>query len=213
MPGSDAEWEATDRRVVELVRARDREEARRVLRAAISRAAADAPFWAGHFADMLGSLFLAEGRDREALDTYLEAERLDPTEPSRLLRIANCLLYFLNRPAEALQRVDRTLESVDSASWVYLDARGIRGVALLRLGRVEEATRVFEAIIASAERLPATSCDLRLVDELVERRQALSDCRRYLDLVLAKAESEGNRDVTDRGAAVVKKLASARNVS
>lgn len=202
----DAQWEATDERVVELVRSHKRAEARQLLKAAISGAASEAPFWAGHFAGILGSLFLADGRDSEALDSYLEAERLDPTDSSRPLRTANCLLYFLNRPAEALQRVDSILNSVDERSWVYFDARGIRGVALLKLGRVDEARRVFEVIVASAARLPATSCDLRLVDELVDRRQQLPECRRYLELVLAKAEAEDNGDVRDRGQAVVMKL-------
>ena len=205
MPNSDAHWEEADERVVELVRLRKREDARRLLRASVDQAAAESPFWAGHFADCLGSLLLADQKDEEALEAYLEAERLDPDE-SRALRIANCLLYFLNRPAEALSRLESTLRSVEEGGPTYCDARGMRGVALLRLGRVREAKGVFENIANSASRLPASSCDLRLVDELVGRKEFLAECRSYLDIVLAKAQAEQNEDVIERGTAILERV-------
>jgi hypothetical protein len=204
--GGEETWEATDARVAELVRLRRREEARQLLRAMMTQAAGESPFWAGHFADCLGSLLLADQLDREALEAFLDAERLDPTDQSRKLRTASCLLFFLNRPAEALKRLEVTLQAADPSSWIYCDARGMRGVALFRLGRREEAGQVFETIASSAARLPASSCDLRLVDELVEGGQNLSGCRSYLDVVLQKAREEHNEDVSERGMAVLGKL-------
>jgi tetratricopeptide (TPR) repeat protein len=202
----DAEFDEIDEQVDRLVREHQREQARRLLREGVDRAAAESPFWAGHFADRLGSLLLADSRDREALEAYLEAARLDPAEPTRALSVVNCLLEFLNRPGEALERVDAALASLDEGGWVYCDARGLRGVALVRLGRMREARELFERIALAANRLPATSCDLRLVEELVARGECLAECRLYLDIVEAKARTERNEDVAARSMRILARL-------
>lgn len=198
MTVNDKTWEALDARVSELVTKGKRREARDLLQSAVRANAAEAPSDAAHFSNMLGSLFLADGQDRHALKAYREAASLDPLDPHFKLSLANCLVYFLGRPAEGLEQVEALLGTLDDTDWAYHDARGLRGVALARLGRRSEASGVFESIVRSAERLPASSCDLRLAEELLSAGQFDAACRPYLERVLAKAEHERNSDVQER---------------
>jgi cytochrome c-type biogenesis protein CcmH/NrfG len=206
VPDRDETWEALEARVSQLVTKGKRREARDLLQSAIRANAADAPSEAAHFSSVLGSLFLADGKDQDALKAYREAARLDPSDPQFTLTLVNCLVYFLGRPAEALEQVDALLAMLDETDWAYHDARGLRGVALARLGRRPEATAVFESIVRSAERLPASRCDLRLVEEFVSAGPPDAASRSYLDRVLAKAEQERNPDVRERAHRLLAKL-------
>ncbi len=198
MADNDETWDALDAAVSDLMTRGKRREARELLQSAVRASATDSPSRAAHFASLLGSLYLADGQDKHAVDAYREATRLDPSDPQLKLSLASCLVYFLGRPAEALEPLESILGSLDHTGWAYQDARGLRGVALARLGKRAESNGVFEAIAQSAARLPASRCDLRLVEELLDSGRADAVHRAYLDDVLAKARHEGNDEVAER---------------
>lgn len=152
------------------------------------------------FASVRGSYLAAMGRDREGLDAYLEAENISGGGASQKLTTARHLLYGMCQPAKALARIDEVLESRPNNAVIYHECHAIQGLSLLFLGRSDKVIETLEAmrLELSSNQLPSLSCDLTLVEELTKRRLALDECRQYVELVEAQAESEGEKRVLDR---------------
>lgn len=94
----------------------------------------------------LAHRYLDAGRVEEALDEYAVALELDPDDAEAHAHIG-LILYASHRPEEALESVDRALETAPG----YPEALFIRGAILLRgLDRPEEAIESFEAYLAAA---------------------------------------------------------------
>jgi hypothetical protein len=144
------------------------------------------------FASVRGSYRMAMGQDRAALDAYRAAQRLSGNDPHYQLSIARHLAMRLQEPAEALETVNGLLKGKPASTALRLEARAVRGLALLSLNRGEEAIEELREIPLDhgfAE-LPSLSCDLTLVEELSRKKLAMDLCRHYLDVVESKARAE-----------------------
>lgn len=85
------------------------------------------------------------GRRDQALQAFQEAARLMPQSGLIHMSLAT-VLTGMNRTEEALPHFARAIETIDPAH--AADAHNEFGVALARLGRLNEAAREFEAAIA-----------------------------------------------------------------
>ncbi|MGO9993436.1 MAG: tetratricopeptide repeat protein [Steroidobacteraceae bacterium] len=102
----------------------------------------------------------ALGRATDAIDAYEEAARLDPTVPDVFLR-SGLLMLNVGFGAAALAAFDAVL-ALDAA---HLGAKEARAMALLALGRHEEASRAFIELDACApglDYLPGYVFNLKL---------------------------------------------------
>jgi tetratricopeptide (TPR) repeat protein len=94
----------------------------------------------------LAHRYLDANRIEEALEEYAVALELDPDDAEAHAHIG-LILYASHQPEEALESVDRALETAPG----YPEALFIRGAILLRgLDRPEEAIEDFEAYLAAA---------------------------------------------------------------
>ncbi|MEX2204141.1 MAG: tetratricopeptide repeat protein [Actinomycetota bacterium] len=94
----------------------------------------------------LAHRYLDADRVEEALAEYAVALELDPDDAEAHAHIG-LILYASHQPEEALESVDRALETAPG----YPEALFIRGAILLRgLDRPEEAIEDFEAYLAAA---------------------------------------------------------------
>jgi hypothetical protein len=143
------------------------------------------------FSSVRGSYLVALGRDDEALDAYLEAERLSDGEVYHQLITARHMVTGMGQPERALKKVDPLVVAPSNDPGVRQQARAIRGMALLSLDQPDAAIDELEAICAElGARLPAVSLDLTLAEELVRNEVGVEICRRYLSLVQSKAQEE-----------------------
>jgi len=85
------------------------------------------------------------GRRDEALGAFQEAARLMPESGLVQMSLAS-FLTSMNRPEEALPHFARAVQTIDRAR--APDAHNEFGVALARLGRMDQAAREFEAALA-----------------------------------------------------------------
>jgi len=164
------------------------------------------------FSSVRGSYLAALGRNEEALDAYLEAEQLSEDSVHDRLITARHLVGAMDRPDQALEAVNAAVSfrsddpavSDSEVTAILAEALSIRGLAFLRLGQPEKAVQELEALhsMLSSPGLPSLSCDLTLVEELSRRRLAPRLCRRYLQLVEARAREEKERRVLERVLAV-----------
>ncbi|NJO21271.1 MAG: hypothetical protein HC838_16190 [Spirulinaceae cyanobacterium RM2_2_10] len=150
------------------------------------------------YASVNGSFLVAMGRDTEALDAYLVAENLSDGDAHSRLRTARHLLSGMKQPVEALAKVNAVLESpaIDNLL-VHLEARSIRGLALLALNQNDEVVAELRAacLEVSSANLASISLDLTLVEELSRKHLATDLCCHYLELVKSKALEEGERSI------------------
>jgi hypothetical protein len=149
--------------------------------------------------------------DTEALSAYREAEAVLPTDVQHKLTLANHLLYWHDRPAESLTKAEEALALARSregeSSWLG-QARGLRGVALLRLGNIGAAQEAWAEILAIASAPEATPADLDLflAAELIDARLLLPEVGQYLKMVALKAATTSSYDLSERCARVEEKL-------
>jgi len=92
------------------------------------------------------------GRREEALGAFQEAARLLPQSGLVQLSMAT-VLTSLNRAEEALPHFARAIQTIEPSR--AADAHNEFGVALARLGRLNEAAREFEAALAIRPDFPA----------------------------------------------------------
>jgi len=94
-------------------------------------------------------------------------------------------------------------------------ARGLRGVALLRVGRLDEARQAWLEIIehASAHNASIDDQDLYLAWEMIEARQCLDEVEEYLGGVAQRAASTDSYDLPQRCATVRARLDLLKNSS
>jgi tetratricopeptide (TPR) repeat protein len=180
-----------------LMRRREGDEACRLLADATERAITGETLdKASLFSSVRGSYLVALGRDDEALDAYLEAERLSGGEVYYQLTTARHMVTGVGQPERALEKVDPLVVAPSDDPGVRQQARAIRGMALLSLGQSEAAIDELEAICAELPpRLPAVSLDLTLVEALVRNDLGVEVCWRYLSLVESKAQEDGETRV------------------
>ena len=150
---------------------------------------------ASTYASIRGSYLVAMGRDGDALEAYLEAERLSENEAHSLLRTAR-LLITLKQPEKALERANAVLAC--EANTYHLAAHGTRGLALLALDQPEKASEELKTIFQGIDQLPSRSCNLMLVEALSRKQLVPELCQRYLDAVESKAIEEGEDRVLKR---------------
>ena len=180
-----------------LMRKREGEEACQLLANATERAiSSEAPDYAALFSSVRGSYLIALGRDEEALDAYLEAERLSGGEVYHQLTTARHLVTGVNQPERALTKVDPLVVAPSDDPGVRQQARAIRGMALLSLDRPHAAIDELAAICTELPaRLAAVSLDLTLVEELAQRGLGVEVCQRYLSFVESMANADGEARV------------------
>jgi tetratricopeptide (TPR) repeat protein len=151
-----------------------------------------APDEASTYASIRGSYLVAMGRDSDALEAYLEAERFSEGAAHSVLTTARHLLSGMKQPDKALARADEVLALEDISYAMRLQAHAVRGLAFLDLDQPEDASEVLELIFEGLEQLPAKFCNLMLVEGFLRRGFKLESCRRYLDLFESKATAEGS---------------------
>jgi hypothetical protein len=175
------------------MRMRQGDEACQLLADAIERAVSgEAPDNAALFSSVRGSYLMALGRDDDALDAYLEAERLSGGEVYYQLTTARHLVTGVDQPERALQRVDPLVVAPSDDPGVRQQAPAIRGMARLSLNQPDAAIEELAAISSELPaKLPAVSLDLTLVEGLAHRGLGVEVCRRYLSLVESKANEDG----------------------
>jgi tetratricopeptide (TPR) repeat protein len=157
---------------------------------------------AAHCAGLRATLFSVQRRDAEALQALEEVERFDPRDGTRFLNTASHLLYAMEDPGRALEKVESALRLIAGSpqhSYSLPDALGLEAVAWLRLGRDKEAMERFDAFRRAAESGPMKpEIDLRLVEELILSGRRAADCDAYLEHVLSWAERTRNTDLRAR---------------
>lgn len=167
------------------------------------------------FSSVRGSYLVAMGRDSEALEAYLEAERLSKGDAYSRLRTARHLVSGMKQPGEALKKVSTVLEAPPEGSAVRHEIHAIRGLAFLGLDQPEQAIEELQVLCseASPPQLPSVSWDLTLVEEFLHRHLAPQLCQRYLELVESKAKKEGETRVLERALQLKSTLPAARTPS
>ncbi|MDP9120126.1 MAG: hypothetical protein M3O15_01970 [Acidobacteriota bacterium] len=155
-------------------------------------------------APLLGGL----GRDEEAISTYLEAEADDPENSYIKLHLASFLTHNLGRPGEALPRITAALPGLAELPSSFHSGQAVLGSTLLALDRLEEAAGAFRRMTTSRvlKRLPAVSCDLRLVSGLTKKHLLPEECRAYLAAIVRKAEDEGDAGIREHALSVLSKF-------
>jgi len=118
---------------------------------AVSTAARQALAVSPNFArahHLLGLVLLSSGRPKEALESFLTAERLDPHDPSQITRLYQIGLahYFLRDYDTAVEVEKQALRSYPDHPWAYLWLTAALGQA----GRLDEAKQALERLIAVA---------------------------------------------------------------
>ena len=93
----------------------------------------------------LGTVYLLLGRTAEALHAFEEALHLDPDSPTAHLGVAKCRL----RLQENSQAAGAALRAL-GLDFSLADAHWVLGVALARVGRVDEAISALEACLRLA---------------------------------------------------------------
>jgi tetratricopeptide (TPR) repeat protein len=151
---------------------------------------------ASTYASIRGSYLVAMRRDSDALEAYMEAERLSEDEADSLLRTARHLIVGMKQPTQALERADAILAFEDNS--YHLTAHEIRGLALLALDQPEEASKELQTVFLGIDQLPSQSCDLILVEALSQKHLEPELCQRYLDAVETKAREEEEDRVLKR---------------
>ena len=165
---------------------------------------------AAHFSVLLATAHVIMGLDDEALRDYEEAETLDPSNPTLEVKTAAHLLYALNSPEIAAEKLERAIPALARRPEYHYElpeALGLEGVAWLRLGRTKEAAERFEALSAAASSGPLKPpLDLRLVEELIERGLQVDGCRSYLHEAMSWAERSRNDDLLKRATRLHQRL-------
>jgi tetratricopeptide (TPR) repeat protein len=203
------EWEPTDDQVTQLIMQRNRPGARMLLRQSAESAAAKKQFQvAAHFANELGSLSAADHLNDEALAAYLWAEKLDPENGTLRVSTANCLLTFLDKPTEAIAKIEEALPIIENDKerrYALVDALAIRAVAHLNLGDKDFAISQFRewSTPEALARVGSGGCDLRLAQTLLNAGILEEEVIAYLRAVLEKAGRQGNEHMVGEVARVL----------
>jgi tetratricopeptide (TPR) repeat protein len=177
------------------------DEALRVLEEARNRYAASKDLeLASFYSNLAGSCLASQGCDREALDAYELAEKLDPRGIGNKIAIANHLLLRMSRAEAARSKADEVLQMSAGNKALEHSALAVRGLADLELKSYGSAIRNFRELSRPEmlQELYASSCDLRLADRLLKIHLEQTGCKEYLLQVNRKAEREG--DITTREA-------------
>ena len=178
-----------------LMRSGRGEEACRLLASARDRAILEEDSGeASLFTSVRGSYLAALGQHHNALDAYLEAERLSGGGENEGLAVARHLIYGMHEPADALTRVDQMIARGLASAPADLECLALKGICHLFLGEANDSISTLKIMISKLRFLetPSLSCDLTLVEELSRKHVAAKECLVYLDLVESKAREEGN---------------------
>ncbi len=190
-------WEEPFHRANQLLLSGEFAEATTVLLTAMNEEAnkgnnEDAAF----YSNVLGSFLVSRERHEEALEAYLEAERLEPTNPHLKLTTGRHL-HFMNRSQAGRNKAREVLELQPSENPVHHEAHILFALTSLALGDTASATSSFEAMVSGPllQELTAEACDLSLVVALCRQGLVADKCRSYLATVHGKALCEKNENV------------------
>lgn len=144
---------------------------------------------AAFFSSVLGSAFTSQNRNDDALAAYLRAEKLEPDAVQHKLSIANLLLFGFGQAERALAKGSEALSLSSNPTDVHC-SRSVLGLAYLEAGDQGAAICNFAEMAKPdvVESLPASACDLRLTEALLEKAPTLERFEGYLQQVLQKAE-------------------------
>ncbi len=193
LPSDDAPWWATvdeyQRQLNGLLRARNWDAAERLAMGFFERATN--AYEAAVYSRSRATILMHLGRQDAALEADELAERLVPVEPYFKINTAQRLIH-LGRPTDGLSKLAEAEALMEQSARIGL--LGDRAVALLALGRDDEALECFREI-ASPERLAHMRgwdyvglVDFRLVDAFLKKRLASDLCVAYLEAAEAIAE-------------------------
>ena len=96
----------------------------------------------------LQHLFIAAGRERDALPILDEMIERHPDDVRFPISKATLYLYFLNDPEEALRCIDLALQRAYRTGVFRREALGVKARILLQLGRGEQLSTVLEEIMS-----------------------------------------------------------------
>ena len=149
---------------------------------------------AAYIGGLLASCLTAARLDDDAMIAYREALQDDPEEPFLRFRFATFLSSVVNRPSEALEVLYPALPRLAASPSSLHSAQALLGIVHLNLGDEDKAAESFRQMSAPTvlDQLSVADLDLAVVEELVERRALVAECRRYLEVASRKAEEEGD---------------------
>jgi predicted Zn-dependent protease len=150
---------------------------------------------AGTLSISLAALLSGYNRLDEALAAYKEAEADEPQNPFTKLHLASFLVHSLGQPTEALEKITAALPRLSDLPSSFHAGQAVLGSTMLALDRPGEAVVAFRRMTAPEvlKNQPAVSCDFWLVTELIERRLVPLECRAYLQEIVRKADSDGDK--------------------
>lgn len=153
---------------------------------------------AATLSSFLGSCLMADGRYKEALDAYLDAESDSPDDPFLKMLTASHLQRYLGQSNEALSKLILAMPELNKQKSAYHAAQSLLGEIYLSSGRIDEAHSAFTRMAARdvIEGLASPSLALYLVERLIEAEQLPSGTEEYLDWVISRASVEGNNEVS-----------------
>jgi tetratricopeptide (TPR) repeat protein len=195
------EWSEAQQQAAALMRHRKFDDAVTLLKGARDKArTAGKRNDAAQLGGLLASCLMASGRDDDALNAHIEAENDDPSDPFLKLASANFLMNVMNRPAEALARLEPALPRLRQLPSVAHALHALIGTIYLALNRRDDAVAEFRTMsqTKSIDGLTVAGLDLNLVEALIGRNEVLDECRRYLGVVEQRAEDEHDSAMAER---------------
>jgi len=189
-----------DKRVARLLTQGLSEEAATLLLQEATKAAkAHRRAQAAHLYTSHASILVGLHRDSDALRSVKAALRLEPENPRRRLALAWHYVVTGSASASALRQTDLAIQGFALNHGYHPElphALGLRGVLLIRLGRIGEAVGILEhATDALCSGLHLGEPDLWLVAECLSQRIATAQTRAYLRAARAWAATRKHKDL------------------
>lgn len=157
-------------------------------RAALVKAPRSAANW-GH----LGQVLLANEISADvAAICFLQAERLEPDNPRWPYFAGALLQHDLNRPEEALPKLERAAELADAAAEPNFAPRLFLAETLIAEGKIDAAQAHFKKVLAADRHNPRAHFGLGL---LAYARGDWQRCRAHLEACLGSPEARKRASV------------------
>lgn len=149
------------------------------------------------------------GENENALGYFEQAERLAPRDGTYPNHTAAFSLTALQDPDRALQKADKAIlkiaQRVDQ-HYALPDALGVKAVALLDLGRAEDALAMFSTFRAAASSGPMMPhLDLRFASRLLRDDVFVDGCIEYLEDCERFADTVKNEEMRKTATALLSK--------
>lgn len=156
---------------------------------------------------LLIASLVAAGPDQEALALLWQVVNSFPEEPYLRSIFADFLLFTMKQPLQALEIITPVLGELLAEEGSRHATLGLQGAILSALGRhsgAEECLR--EMLQPSLWRMMPSGFDFRLVESLIPKGLARSQCAQYLEIAYRRAQESNDREVMARAESLLRAL-------